>query len=253
MGEEPYRTLHLNKDEGDDIGAPCVYGDVDGENTMLLLGGSHSEMWFDALDPIAKEKGWRLETIFRQGCPPITREQDLPGDVCAYWTKAVLEYLDDNPPDLIVVTSTRPVDDGPGDFVPDRYIRFWDQLRERNLPFVALRDTPWFFDAEDESYSPTECVVRGGDPRSCGKPRKEVLNDVDPAAEVLDGYPNGTALDMTDLFCPDDYCPAVIGNLYPYRDSNHVTVEYVRTVAKQMARELGPIMERAAIRKRSAD
>lgn len=37
-------------------------------------------------------------------------------------------------------------------------------------------------------------------------------------------------IDMTHYLCPADTCPAVIGNLIVYRDDNHITRSYMRTL-----------------------
>ena len=36
---------------------------------------------------------------------------------------------------------------------------------------------------------------------------------------------------MNDLICPDGRCAPVVGNVYTYWDGNHLTPDYVRTLA----------------------
>ena len=38
----------------------CVFGDVDSEFTIGLIGDSHAAQWFAAVNTIATERGWRL-------------------------------------------------------------------------------------------------------------------------------------------------------------------------------------------------
>jgi hypothetical protein len=42
--------------------------------------------------------------------------------------------------------------------------------------------------------------------------------------------------DMTPWFCADGSCPAVIGNVLVYRDSQHLTRTYVSTLTAPLGR-----------------
>ncbi len=46
-----------------DVSQPeCVSGDVEAPTTVALVGDSHAAMWHPALEPMARERHWRLET-----------------------------------------------------------------------------------------------------------------------------------------------------------------------------------------------
>ncbi|WP_075691791.1 acyltransferase family protein [Corynebacterium sphenisci] len=237
-GEGP-ETLALEREDG----RPCLWGDPAGEREILLLGGSHSEQWFSPLDIVAARHGWRLRPLLRQGCPPVLGDIDEVGGACPEWTRLAMAHIADNPPDLVVVTSTRPDRAGDGDFVPGPYVNFWRELERLGVPFAALRDTPWFTDDRGERYSPTECLLAGGDAASCGIARSRVLDEANPADAVLAGIAGAHSLDLTDLLCGPRFCPPVIGNIYAYRDDNHITDELARTMAARLDRELTPILE----------
>ena len=38
-------------------------------------------------------------------------------------------------------------------------------------------------------------------------------------------------IDTSHMFCPDDWCPAIIGNVVAYRDDEHLTQTFARTLA----------------------
>lgn len=38
-------------------------------------------------------------------------------------------------------------------------------------------------------------------------------------------------IDLTDAICEADTCRAIVGNVLAWRDSNHLTATYVRTLA----------------------
>ena len=48
----------------------------------------------------------------------------------------------------------------------------------------------------------------------------------------------GHYVDVQDLFCADDRCPAVIGGSVAYIDDNHVSRTYAETLAGQLGRRL---------------
>ena len=75
-----------------------------------------------------------------------------------------------------------------------------------------------------------DCLARVGyDPVTCGVARSDVLLDSYPPAG--DTPPNVTFVDMTDLVCEPEHCPAIIGNVIVYRDGSHVTATYMKTLA----------------------
>ncbi|MCY7288983.1 MAG: hypothetical protein LH624_12205 [Cryobacterium sp.] len=49
-------------------------------------------------------------------------------------------------------------------------------------------------------------------------------DDLSQPAEV--GLDGARAVDMTDYFCPDASCRAVIGDVFVYRGTDHFTVTY---------------------------
>ena len=42
--------------------------------------------------------------------------------------------------------------------------------------------------------------------------------------------PRAHLVDVTSLFCTDDACPPVIGNVLVYRDTSHITASYAATL-----------------------
>ena len=63
----------------------------------------------------------------------------------------------------------------------------------------------------------------------------------DPAAEVLDGSFNQWEIDTAGWYCPDGVCPPQIGNVYIYRDQNHISNAYAESLAPLLWDTLFPI------------
>lgn len=223
----------------------CTYGDPLATRRMVVAGGSHSEHWLAALDMLGIEHGFRVDTFLKVGCPlsdplaPLVEES--PTVECDTWSTAVLAELRTDPPDFLFTTSTRTKDqgEGPGDFTPFWYVDLWQTLADYGIPVIGLRDNPWLFRGE-VAYRAADCIAGGGTSESCGVPRAEAYDPVDPAIEASAHLPSVTLLDLSDRFCRADVCHAVEGNILIYRDEDHLTTTYVRTLAPDLGRQLGP-------------
>jgi SGNH domain-containing protein len=70
---------------------------------------------------------------------------------------------------------------------------------------------------------------------ACSPPCALGINGAGVAAEqTATTAGGGQYADLTPLFCTAERCPVIIGNELVYRDDNHVTIEYART--------LGPVL-----------
>ena len=56
----------------------CVSGDVGAPTTVALVGDSHAAMWQPALEPVARERHWRLETMSKVLCPLMDSADQQP-------------------------------------------------------------------------------------------------------------------------------------------------------------------------------
>lgn len=105
-------------------------------------------------------------------------------------------------------------------------------------------------DAGDDGPSFAECAdVPSGvtatstaeDTAACGFPREgsrdgEELNGAMRAAAAQ--VPGVRLVNLTDRFCTADFCPALVGSVLVYRDTNHITSVYGRTVARDLDERL---------------
>lgn len=151
--------------------------------------------------------------------------------------RKTLDAVAADPPDYVFTNTTRPHTDGPGDMVPDSYVRVWDELAANDIAILGIRDTPWMI-SDGVLFSPVDCLADGGDPESCGVPRREALADYDPARDYAEDYPSLKLLDLSDAICRADICSVVEGNVLVYRDSHHLTATYVRTLTDELGRQI---------------
>ena len=212
----------------------CVYGDRNGAITVALVGDSHAAHWFPALNVIAKERGWRLVPLTKFSCVFV----DLPiwspnlnrrYTECESWRENVVDRLVKLQPDLVIIASNRwlPVIAN-RDNEPERQGAGLARLIERIPGTVAiLADTP------RSEYDVPACLAKHRDAiERCTTTRTAALGwrhlRREKEAARLTG---ATLVDMSDIVCPTDRCPPIIGKTLVYRDNHHLTATFVISIA----------------------
>jgi hypothetical protein len=221
--------------------AECASGDPDSDTTVALVGDSHAAMWHPAFEPIAAQRHWRLETMAKVTCPllglPITSPYlGREYTECEQWRGQILTRLRAERPRLIVVSMSRRYG---ADFGFVSYDQAWvdslnrlvGQLRATGAAVLVLGSIP------DPHTTVPACLSEHIDNAAACTPARPVArNDVgigvEQAAATADG---GQYADLTSLFCTAAYCPLIIGDNLVYRDDNHLTVSYARTLGPVIA------------------
>jgi peptidoglycan/LPS O-acetylase OafA/YrhL len=221
-----------------DIAQPeCASGDVGSATTVALVGDSHAAMWQPALEPIARERHWRLETMSKVLCPFL----DLPIDSpylgrkfteCERWRGSVMARLFKEKPEVILLDMSRRYG---ADFGFTSYDQAWldslelvvQTLRQTGAKVLVLGPV-----ADPHSTVPTCVSAHMDNAVECAPRRAEGLNDGGIAAEAAaTAAGGGQYMELSELFCTSDRCPVVVGNTLVYRDDNHITTEYARVLA----------------------
>ena len=208
--------------------------------TVVITGGSHAGQWAPAFRVLARQHGWRVIIVDKSGCQLTsnTGQYPRPRDVpmhpsCQGWNHKVVDVIADLNPDLVftIATTSR----GRPESVPLGFMDQWAALRDHGLRVVAIRDTPRI----PEPLS--ECLDREDDPSDCAIPRSGHKGH-GLAAESpflgLEREPDVGYIDLADYYCPEDTCPAVIGNVVVYRDKSHLSASYVRTLVAPLSHAL---------------
>ncbi|HTM83463.1 MAG TPA: acyltransferase family protein [Mycobacterium sp.] len=221
----------------------CVYGDQKASRTIALAGGSHSEHWLTALHTLGRLHGFKVTTYLKMGCPLTTKEVPIIAGAfteypqCRTWSDSALAQIIADRPDYVFFTTTRPILNGPGDYVPDYYLGIWDELSANGIPMLGIRDTPWMV-REGTMFAPVDCLADAGDPDTCGLPRYDALAERNPTLDHLADYPMMRVLDLSDAVCGPTICRAVEGNVLVYHDAHHLSATYVRTLTDELARQM---------------
>jgi peptidoglycan/LPS O-acetylase OafA/YrhL len=193
---------------------------------VYLAGASHEQQYEEAFVALAREHGWELREMLKHGCRLATSGGDgLPySPSCAMWNEQALGALVAARPDAVVVVGTRTYEDGSPEQVLPGQADAWRILDAAGVGVVTVRDNPRF-----EWFVP-ECLDSASIPEECGRPRAEQLAAVSPLT-TAPGVPGAVVhLDLTDVICGPEVCDAVVGNVLVYRDDDHLTNTYVRTL-----------------------
>jgi peptidoglycan/LPS O-acetylase OafA/YrhL len=218
----------------------CIVG-VRGGTRVALIGDSHAHQWSSALIALAEQRGWELHLMVKGGCEfshvrwrAVSAADDRR---CGAWNRAVDRSLAASAPYTLVFTSSRsdlrgaPVGTDPARSARDGYRASWQPLIDRGTTVVAIRDTPAV------GSGVQHCVDEHPDaPRSCRIDTGRAFAAGDRLVDAARATPGAVVVDMTPSFCTDDACPAVIGNVLVYRDSQHLTRTYVSTLVVPLGR-----------------
>ncbi len=216
----PYRDgCHLRS--GKSTIPPCVYGDVTGEKTVLLIGGSHAASWQPALDKAASEMGWRLIYTTKSACRLTFGPFSSSDSDCEEWNQNAVNLIIQERPDLVVSTSTATTKEGT-EKIPKGYLNAWTEFSTYGIDFLMIRDIPrWEKD-------PVDCVERFPTEANdvCAMNASERMAREDPTRAIRDQFPNFTFVDFTDAVCPNGVCLAQDQAGFTYRDTHHFTKDF---------------------------
>jgi len=127
----------------------------------------------------------------------------------------------------------------------DALLRDWTEgvteLLER-LPATSLVIT--LADSPEFPSSPVLCLSSHlDDARACSVPRSAALNPSIREAQLVAAARHGAVVvDLTDFFCNQSTCPAVIGATLVYSDEHHLTATFSRTLGPALHRQLAPYL-----------
>jgi peptidoglycan/LPS O-acetylase OafA/YrhL len=233
--------------------AECTYGDRSSDTIIVLFGDSHAEHWFPAVDLIAMENHWRLLTLLKSSCPAadvtvfnVSLKRD--DTECVLWRKAALARIATLHPHLVAVSEAdSPVAD------PARGIRShsisadeWQRglrstvsyLDSRDLKTIVIADVP-----RPEFDVPT-CLSRAAaqsrSVQDCNVSRSAAFNEDARRAEraAITGLNNTRLVDLADQFCPNQTCPTLVEGQVVFRDGNHLTSSFSRSLAPVLQHEI---------------
>jgi len=220
----------------------CVFGKVDDPAIphVVLVGDSHALMLLPALVELTEQGKISVTAQIKRTCAwtrdPIKSPDQSKVDSCQEWKSKLEPWLLAQAPkaDLLVTTGYTLYNSGSHAAQVESMQAAWKPLAELGVPIVALRDAP------HHSEDPVDCLanVEKVTPSSCALKKRDALGYFDAFAETAGTVKGSKLLDLTDFYCRDGACPAVIGGVAVYRDVHHLTVTYSKTLAPYLYRGL---------------
>ncbi|GAA1464118.1 acyltransferase family protein [Nocardiopsis exhalans] len=209
----------------------CEFGDLDSDYTIALVGSSHVRHWFQALETLAEQHGWRLVTMTKNACQFSAEIQNYRGSEyqeCTEWNEGVMDELAELRPDTVFGLASLTVkSDSKEEHVPEGFVERWRQLDGMGIDVVAVRDTPRF------DFNVPDCTDRNN-PSECSEPQFDSMLERPPFKDLTNVPHNTRFLDLTDYLCQDGVCPGVIGNQLVFYDHHHFTYAFSQSLAMVM-------------------
>ena len=211
----------------------CDNGITDGPKSIMVLGSSHAHVLNTPILEMARENHWNLTSLTKGYCPLGEDTAAGNSESCAAFNKDTLAKVLAMKPDVVVTTSTRTnvLWEIPEELDP-AWLSTVETLNAAGIKVIAVRDTPRILENVPDCLEETPTDSLG-----CGAKRVDLYDEVAPTDEVAQSLPGTTFLDFSDYFCNDTICPAVIGNVIVYKDDNHVTATYMKSLTPIFEKE----------------
>jgi len=224
----------------------CTFGPSSG-STVVLFGDSHAGRWFPALRAAFAGHPVRLVTLTKSGCRSLETARTWSGaenQSCGSWRASALQWIQDNPPDLVVIANHIGFSDSPAKVSVSRWRDATQSTVARfptGVPIAIIAETPEF------DFSPPVCLSRHVDDAPvCSGLRTTVVNSSAIAGVRLGAAPAGaTFVDLTDWFCNARRCPTVIGSTLVYTDEHHLSATFSKKLGPAVWDALSPLIAKS--------
>ena len=205
--------------------------------------------YFPAVEELAEINHWRLIVLTKAECPPEEIEvrsmvEDREYSQCDEWREKAFERIAEGGASVTVVMSgdTEYNPYGPngeelsGDQAAEAmeagYIRTLKRIRAAGPHTVVIRDNP--SSVEDVPSCVSEDIQHLG---RCAFPRHREW-DREYDVRAAESFPDTHLVSFIGDICPGEVCRAVIGNALVYRDKDHLTATFARTLEPMLESDL---------------
>ena len=224
----------------------CVYGVKGSAITIALVGDSHASHWFPAIEAVALERGWRLLTFVKVSCSftsLVQRNLALKREYreCTTFNEATVARLNQIKPALTIIVNRRtfrPID---GDITSALAGAALGEMVAR-LPGATaiLVDTP------DPGRDVPACLSKHPDDvRACLFTQDDADNrEIGVAERVAADVSGALLIDLTGEICAAWPCSPIDQSVLIYRDEDHMTETFSRSLAAPLGVEIAKLLPR---------
>ena len=224
----------------------CVYGVKGSAITIALVGDSHASHWFPAIEAIALERGWRLVTFVKVSCSFTTlvqRNLALKREYreCTAFNEATVARLNQIKPALTIIVNRRtfrPIEENITSALAGAAL---GEMVAR-IPGVTaiLVDTP------DPGRDVPACLSKHpSDIRACLFTQDDADNrEIGIAERVAADVSGALLIDLTGEICAAWPCSPIDQSVLIYRDEDHMTETFSRSLAAPLGVEIAKLLPR---------
>ena len=224
----------------------CVYGVKESAITIALVGDSHASHWFPAIEAVALERGWRLLTFVKVSCSFTTlvqRNLALKREYreCTTFNEATVARLNQIKPALTIIVNRRtfrPITEGITSAMAGAALG--EMVARIPGATVILVDTP------DPGRDVPACLSKHpSDIRACLFTQDAADNrEIGIAERVAADVSGATLIDLTGNICAAWPCSPISGSVLIYRDEDHMTETFSRSLAAPLGVEIAKLLPR---------
>lgn len=220
----------------------CAFGDKSAKKTAILMGDSMMGQWFPAIAPIFTKPDWRLLVLTKSACPMVDepffyKRIGKVYAICDQWRGQALNVLASFKPDVVITGGSASYD-----YTRSQWVNGTKSVLEKISPVAG--EVYIFRGTYILPFDGPACLARrawqengisvAGD---CSAPAgSEHFNDVFKwLKEASADFDNVKVLDLNSLICPDGVCYAELNGEIVFRDSQHLSVDFTKTMTEKLA------------------
>ena len=224
----------------------CEYGVKGSAITIALVGDSHASHWFPAIEAVALERGWRLLTFVKVSCSFTTlvqRNLALKREYreCTTFNEATVARLNEIKPALTIIVNRRtfrPIEENITSALAGAALG--EMVARIPGATAILVDTP------DPGRDVPACLSKHpSDIRACLFTQDAADNrEIGIAERVAAKVSGATLIDLTGNICAAWPCSPISESVLIYRDEDHMTETFSRSLAAPLGVEIAKLLPR---------
>ncbi|MDO6588427.1 acyltransferase family protein [Salipiger sp. 1_MG-2023] len=226
--------LGCHQDQVTDAVVSCEFGPDDARARIFLVGGSHSAQWQPPLRQITDDLDLKLVSMTKSSCRFFSTEAEgmdaYLSESCRTWNDRVMERIAAETPEFLVALV-----DSSFEATPSGIAHALNKVLDMGVTVIALRDTPYM------KIDVPACISQPllSDPERCPRPWADVLDDEDYKLARSRVAEDVQIVDLNSIICPNGICNVVQDGMIMWRDSNHLTATYAKTLSDALFGQIG--------------
>jgi peptidoglycan/LPS O-acetylase OafA/YrhL len=223
----------------------CAFGTKGAARTAVLMGDSIGAQWFPAVASVFDGPDWRVLVVTKSSCPMVDEPIFYPRigrmyTECSTWRANALKQIAAMHPDVIILGSTQTASLEETQWV-EGTTRLLQVISGSTGHVYIVRGSPNLpFDGPDCLAARDWPVWLRSWRRRCTAPAS-TAHDEDVSRWLQQAsrrFSNASVLDMTDAICLHGQCDAERNGVIVFRDTQHLTATFVKSLSGAFAQHL---------------